>query len=432
MWSTLSFGYAFAIASLTQQAYGATCDIIHPKFPVVMSPGYESRVVVNGLKSPRHMVVDTEGNLIFSERDDVVGGIRHVKLADHLDTDVCVQGNKQLIPDPTLNHGIALSSDGKTLYVSNKDSVFSYPYDAKKVTVGTRKTLITGMTQEGTHQTRTLLLLKKHPELLLVSRGSVNNIDDGSADIASGRAQIRIFNVTEVAKHPIEYNTAEVLGYGLRNSVGVGEDPTTGNIWSVENSSDELTRDNVDMHNTNPAEELNFHGDLSRKGVEHGASFGYPLCVTAWDTTNLSSIPNIQTGQQFVRGTPNSTLTDEMCRTQHLPPRLSFTPHTAPLDIKFGILGRVAYITFHGSWNRDDPDGYRLSSVDFHHGQPRAESMSTTAEVKIMTNKDNSKCPDNCFRPTGLAWTTLGRLFMSSDATGEIFIIGFQRRRTGH
>ncbi len=32
-------------------------------------------------------------------------------------------------------------------------------------------------------------------------------------------------------------------------------------------------------------------------------------------------------------------------------------------------------------------------------------------------------CPQGCFRPVGLAWDKEGRLFMSSDATGEIYVV---------
>jgi hypothetical protein len=40
-----------------------------------------------------------------------------------------------------------------------------------------------------------------------------------------------------------------------------------------------------------------------------------------------------------------------------------------------------------------------------------------------VSNVDTSKCPDACFRPVGLAWDNKGRLFMSSDATGEVYVI---------
>ena len=40
-----------------------------------------------------------------------------------------------------------------------------------------------------------------------------------------------------------------------------------------------------------------------------------------------------------------------------------------------------------------------------------------------MANADNSKCPDQCFRPVGLAIDSKDRVFMSSDSTGEIYVL---------
>lgn len=74
--------------------------------------------------------------------------------------------------------------------------------------------------------------------------------------------------------------------------------------------------------------------------------------------------------------------------------------------------------------NRDDPTGYKLSTIAFDGaGSPREPPNSTTAAIDILSNKDLSKCPDECIRPVGLAWDTKGRLFMSSDYTGEIWVI---------
>lgn len=61
--------------------------------------------------------------------------------------------------------------------------------------------------------------------------------------------------------------------------------------------------------------------------------------------------------------------------------------------------------------------------VAFSQGSPVAASDNKTAAVDIMTNADNSECPDGCFRPVGLALDSKGRLFMSSDATGEIYMV---------
>jgi hypothetical protein len=73
--------------------------------------------------------------------------------------------------------------------------------------------------------------------------------------------------------------------------------------------------------------------------------------------------------------------------------------------------------------NRDAPSGYKLSMVPFENGEPVAASDNTTAAMDIFANADNRACPDNCFRPAGLAFDSQGRLFMSSDATGEIYVI---------
>jgi hypothetical protein len=61
--------------------------------------------------------------------------------------------------------------------------------------------------------------------------------------------------------------------------------------------------------------------------------------------------------------------------------------------------------------------------IGFSNGMPTAAANSTSAVIPIMQNQDNSKCPDDCFRPVGLAWDNVGRLFMSSDSTGEIYVV---------
>ena len=40
-----------------------------------------------------------------------------------------------------------------------------------------------------------------------------------------------------------------------------------------------------------------------------------------------------------------------------------------------------------------------------------------------MSNPDLSVCPGDCFRPVGLAFDSAERMFMSSDSTGEIWVL---------
>ncbi len=61
--------------------------------------------------------------------------------------------------------------------------------------------------------------------------------------------------------------------------------------------------------------------------------------------------------------------------------------------------------------------------IPFTDGEPVASPSTSTAALDIMTNADTSRCPDDCFRPAGLAVDGQGRVFMTSDSTGEIYVI---------
>lgn len=75
------------------------------------------------------------------------------------------------------------------------------------------------------------------------------------------------------------------------------------------------------------------------------------------------------------------------------------------------------------SGNRQPAIGYKLGIVNFANGQPTEPSTSTTALVDIMTNQNVGSCPNQCFRPVGVAIDAVGRVFMSSDTTGEIYVL---------
>ncbi|KAG7135714.1 hypothetical protein HYQ45_006526 [Verticillium longisporum] len=96
-----------------------------------------------------------------------------------------------LSQSPELNHGIALSNDGRTLYASTPDKVFAWVYDPVIGKVSeNNKTVIKDMYNAG-HTSRTLLMSDKTPGLLVVSRGSEGNVDAMALRRASGHSQLR-------------------------------------------------------------------------------------------------------------------------------------------------------------------------------------------------------------------------------------------------
>ena len=195
--------------------------------------------------------------------------------------------------------------------------------------------------------TRTLLMSKKKDGVLVVSRGSNANYDAAATDASTGRSQIRAFDLTQrPAGRPYNFGSEGVrLGWGLRNSVGVAEEPTTGGIYSVENGIDDMTRNGQDIHENNPGEELNFHGTVT--DTTDRGNYGYPLCFALWDT-NIPDVGGLKVGDQFSM-VQNSTVNDTACRTNFVAPRLTLPAHTAPLGITFNGDGSQAFISFHGS-----------------------------------------------------------------------------------
>lgn len=213
------------------------------------------------------------------------------------------------------------------------------------------------------HTTRTLLMSAKQPGMLLVSKGSGENVDDRATDQSTGVSQIRAFDVNNVPGDAYDFaSTGTRLGWGLRNSVGVAEEPTTGGIFSVENSVDQMNRNGVDVHQDNPGEELNFHGFLNGTTDNQGGNYGYPDCFALWDT-NIPDAKSLVVGSQFPQQETTS-LNDTTCADTRVAPRLTWQAHTAPLDMKFTPDGKEAYVTFHGSCKSEQ------SHRDLSHPEP--------------------------------------------------------------
>lgn len=172
----------------------------------------------------------------------------------------------------------------------------------------------------------------------------------------------------------------------------------------------------------NPAEELNLHPPLSSPPPTTPPNYGYPTCLSLW--TPLPASPSNSTLLPPSTPFALSPADDAHCATT-TPPRLVFHAHTAPLDIKFDASGSAAYVAFHGSWNRDEAVGYNLGMVRFDagSGEPTEGRESREGVVEVLGNGEVKGCPEGCFRPVGVAVDGEGRVFMTSDSTGEVFVV---------
>lgn len=229
-----------------------------PRFPFTLASGWQATKIAggSGVRLPRTIVFDPLGNMLVLQQ--TTGVSVHTFGADG-----CVNSSRTILSNRALNHGLALTPDGRTLYASGETTVYSWGYDpqSRAVVAGSQKTVVARMSN-GVHSTRTLKISPKNPDLLLVSVGSNSNFDYATSSASSGRSLVRVFDMSKVPTGGYVFNTGgHLLGYGMRNEVGLAFDPD-GHVWGVENSADDFRRTangrSVDIHKDNPAEELNY------------------------------------------------------------------------------------------------------------------------------------------------------------------------------
>lgn len=347
-----------AIAQGASAPAPSSCaSALRPSYPAPsLAPGYKAQLIARNLTKPRGLIVDSDGRLLVVQQQV---GITSLRIRDRGGC-LGVSEKTDLVKDADLTHGIALSGDGKTLYASSAKAVFSWPYDAVKSTVSGNGSTIIAVTgiSDGDHITRTLLFAKRQKNTLIVSRGSESNVDMASLNLTTGHCQIKSFPVQNGNTTTQNFNTTgKLLGWGLRNSVGVAEHPLTGGIYSVEMGMDYATRDKMDVSQNNPGDELNYHGVIGKANdLNQGLNHGYPYCHASWEMDSIPNRGDLVVGNQFLVGDVNNTfiandtINDAVCAKERAAPVITLPPHNAPIDLKFTADGTEAYISFHGSW----------------------------------------------------------------------------------
>lgn len=182
-----------------------------------------------------------------------------------------------------------------------------------------------------------------------------------------------------------------VVARGVRNTVGFDWHPETGTLWFTDNGRDWLGDDR-------PPDELN------RLGIP-GQHFGYPYV----HGTNIVD-PDFGEGHD---------------PSEYTPPIQKLGPHVAALGMAFytGTQFPEAYrgdvfIAEHGSWNRSEKIGYRITRVRLNENrepvgyEPFAEGWLQDGE--------------NWGRPVDVLQTPDGGLLVSDDQTGTIYRITYE------
>ncbi|RYX96362.1 sorbosone dehydrogenase family protein [bacterium] len=182
----------------------------------------------------------------------------------------------------------------------------------------------------------------------------------------------------------------EVFAHGVRNSVGFDWNPENNSMWFTDNGRDMLG-DDV------PTDELNM-------ADKAGMNFGYPYC-------HQGDVSDPQFGSE------------KGC-SEFSKPASKLSPHAAALGMKFykGNMFPAAYkkkvfIAEHGSWNRKNPIGYRIMTVDVENN--KASNYKVFAEGWL-TSSDVSG------RPVDILNMPDGSILVSDDSANMIYRISYQ------
>lgn len=125
----------------------------------------------------------------------------------------------------SLNHGLYLSPDQTKLFASSATTVWVWSYDIVTGRIGNIPTVVVKGMNPGGHLTRTLIIPPNRPNLLVVSHGSLDNIDGPSISPSVGRAIVKVFDLRYTPAGGFDYvGQGYNAGYGLRNEVGLAFD----------------------------------------------------------------------------------------------------------------------------------------------------------------------------------------------------------------
>jgi glucose/arabinose dehydrogenase len=338
--------------------------------------GFHIAVFADNIDSARMLTFTPGGVLLVSES----GEGKVVALPDPKHTGKAAR-EVDVLSGLNEPHGIAFYQ-GK-LYVAENDKVRRYDWDEVNLRA-TNPVKLADLPTGGGHSTRSILF---HGGKMYISAGSSCNV---CIEKDPRRATVMEFNP--------DGSGQKIFAKGLRNAVGIAENPKTDTVWVTVNGRDWLGDDL-------PPETIY---DLGK----NGGDAGWPYCY----------------GDRV----PDSNFTkagDNRCASV-LEPKVQMQAHSAPLGLAFyeGTMFPPEYrdnifVAFHGSWNRSVPTGYKIVRVKLDdNGQPVSGAQDFITGWLAPGETKHGRWMG---RPVGIAFAADGSMFLSDDTGGVIYRITY-------
>jgi glucose/arabinose dehydrogenase len=345
--------------------------------------GFKVELYATGLDMPRQIRVAPNGDLFVAESQ-----LGQIKVFRGRDKDGKPEQVSTFATGLKRPFGVSFYPPGASpqwVYVGNTDSVVRLPFRSGDLKAGgAAEVIVPSLPPGGGHWTRDVVF-SQDGKRMFVAVGSGSNVDDPDTH----SAELHRANILEYTP---EGKFVGVYGSGIRNPVGLGVNPQTGELWCSVNERDALGDNLVPDYVTH---------------VQQGGFYGWPWYYIG--------------GHQDPRHEgKHPELKDKV-----LVPDVLLQPHNASLGLTFydGTQFPSEYhgdlfAAEHGSWNRSSRTGYEVIRVplDGGHASGAFEDFLTgfvTADGKVWG------------RPVGVAVAKDGALLVTDDGSRSIWRVSY-------
>jgi len=361
--------------------------------------GFTISAIATNLNIPRQTLVLPNGDILVAEgrgggaaklkpKDVIAGYIKAkgnttVKSGNSLtllrdkDGDGVYEDRSIFAEDLNAPYGLALV--GSNLYVANQDALVRFDYQEGQISANGAPQKILDLPSAINHHWTKALTASEDGRYLYVAIGSNSNITERGMDAEVNRAQVWQIDAQTGAYKP--YAT------GLRNPTALAIQPGTGVLWVVVNERDELGPNLVPDYLTS---------------VKEGGFYGWP-----WAYWGKNVDPRVRPEN------PSKV-------AESLTPDYSLGSHVAALGVTFSsdVMGpkfaNGVFVGEHGSWNRANPVGYRVSFIPFADGRPNGQPIDFVSGFRGEDGKTRG-------RPVGVTLDPRGALIVADDLANTIW-----------
>lgn len=362
----------FLLSPLLFLTAATGCSAARPQLSdIALPPGFSISVYAANVPGARSMTLGDKGTLFVGTRNE-----GKVYAVVDRNGDMTADEVITLVKGQRMPNGVAFRNG--SLYVAEVSRVLRYDNIEKQLNNPPRPTIVNSSFPDKTHHGWKFIRFGPDGRLYVPVGAPCNVCEEEDSRFAT------------IMRMEPNGTKLEIFASGVRNTVGFDWHPLTGELWFTDNGRDWLGDDL-------PPDELN-------RAPKGGLHFGFPY----WHGINI----------------PDPGYSGKRRKESVIPPEIELGPHVAALGMRFyaGKMFPEAYrnqifIAEHGSWNRSERNGYRITLVRLKGN--RAVSYETFASGWLRDGTVRG-------RPVDLQVMPDGSMLVSDDKSGMIYRISYR------